>query len=206
MFVSAIGCLFLYKQLSGVHRLLFYYIGITALLNFLSYFFRETITYNLFMVPISGLVTLFIFSWLYLYHLLPSTTHWLRGVVWSIQILIWGWFLWSIEDTLVAQQFDASIVAVAYFIIVVLSLRYYWCMLTQQLPLRHIHHILNGMVLAYFLVSTVFFMTSNFLVNEALYLVAPFWMVYGISTLSFYSYLTYYIWRHGRHNASKTFF
>lgn len=198
MIVSALGSLLLYNRLSKLHRWLFYYMAIMAVLNVLSHAFKQVLTYNLFMVPISGLVTLFIFARLYLHHLLPAPQPKTRVIVLLAQVLVWLYLPWSLEAIWTAQQFDASVVVLSYLIIVGLCLRYYWCLLDRAVTLDSSYHLFNGIVLTYFTISVLFFGTSNFLINAALHLVAPFWMVYGISTLLFYLYLTYTIWQHGR--------
>lgn len=186
---------FRYKHLDKLQRWIFYYISAMAILNGVSHFSGYLFNYaSLYLIPISGLVTLYIFQKIYSSFLLDRTKPINRFSPPVLSLLIGLYFLYSfnVEDP---AQFHTPTVVSSYSLIVAFCLRYCWETLTESGGLNKDLFSFNIIVLSYFFISTIFFTTSNFLVNEALYLVAPFWMVYGVSTLLFYSYLTYCIWK-----------
>jgi len=202
--VALLVGIFQYKHLDKFHRWVFYYISAMAILNGMSHLAPYLFGWSsLYLIPLSGLVTLYIFQKIYLsfllnltkpiYRILPQVLSWLIGLYFL--------YRFNVKDT---SQFHTPTVVSSYALIVALCLRYCWEMLTRSGALNRTLFTFNIIVLSYFFISAIFFMTSNFLVNEALYLVAPFWMVYGISTLLFYVYLTYFIWQHRRYDAPIT--
>lgn len=195
MIVSAISSLYLYAHLTGVYKLLYFYVCLMAILNALSHW-AGAMGYNLFLMPISGLVTLFLFSRMYLQHFIQEKLRGFRVVMGLVQVGILCYFLYSSGQTQ-TTHFNALTVVFSYGAVVVLCFQYYIQIFQQRIEFDQGDFIFNAVVLVYFASSALFFITTNFLINEALHLVAPFWVAYGITTLLFYLYLTYKIWQHG---------
>lgn len=180
-----------------MHSMIWYYVTVIASMNIVSHFLSRTTGYNLWLVPISGLVALFFFSNIYLSHLLKEQNKWFGRMILGIQGMILLHLIYVINQ-IDPSSFHAQTVVYCYLVIVLLSIRYYWRMLSKEIPLDRSNFIFNSVVLVYFMSSTLFFVTTNFLINESLYLVAPFWIGYSIITLCFYIYITHKLWQHGK--------
>lgn len=180
-----------------MHSTILHYVMVIASMNIVSHFLSQTTGYNLWFVPISGLVALFCFSSIYLSHLLQEKNKRISTLVNAIRLIILIHFVYTMSQ-IKPSSFHASTVVLCYLTIVLLSIRYYWRMLSKQIPLDRSNFIFNSVILVYFMSSTLFFITTNFLINEALYLVAPFWIGYSCITLCFYLYITHKLWQHGK--------
>lgn len=190
--VGIISC-FHYKQLTPKYQYLSFYIWFTILTNFMGVY----LNYNLFLLPIYSFVELFIFSLIYLRFFLKGEKKVLQGLLLVAHGLILLDFLF-LCDLFNAKTFYAFSKVVADISIVLLCLKYYSNILKEETPINKELLLLNSVFVGYFSINSITFLSANFLVNESLDLVTPFWVLNALSALFLYSFLTYMIWQHGR--------
>jgi hypothetical protein len=101
-------------------------------------------------------------------------------------------------DLFNTKTFYAFSKVVADLAIVVLCLKYYSAILKEEVSVNKELLVLNSVFIGYFSINSILFLSINFLVNESLDLVTPFWVLNALSALFLYLFLTYMIWQHGR--------
>lgn len=191
--ISGIVSGYYYKHLTLKYYYLGFYIWLTILTNYIGLYFSS----NLFWLPIYSFAELSIFSIIYLRFFLKGEKKVLQLLLLLAQALIVLDFLF-LCDLFNAKTFYAFSKVVADVAIVLLCLRYYWTILQEDTPIDKELLLLNSVFIGYFSINTIIFLSINFLVNESLDLVTPFWVLNALNALFLYSFLTYMIWQHGR--------
>ncbi|WMX14695.1 MULTISPECIES: hypothetical protein [unclassified Aureispira] len=197
MFIAGVTVCYYLKQLSHLYKLIGSYIGLSILVELLTTYFMSSTGYNLFLLPVYSFAELAIFSTIYLCFFFEEEKSTLRNLL----LLAHGLIILDILflcDLFNAETFYAFSKVVADIAIILLCLRYYWTILKEKTPIDKERLLLNSMFIGYFSINSIIFLSINFLVNESLYLVTPFWMLNALSALLLYSFLTYMIWQHGK--------
>ncbi|MFT5646455.1 MAG: hypothetical protein ACI976_001137 [Aureispira sp.] len=194
--IAGVSSCYFYTRLASKYQYFSFYIWFTILTNCLALYFQST-GYNLFLLPIYSFVELFIFSIIYLRFFLKGEKRILQGLLLLAHGLILLDFLF-LCDLFNAKTFYAFSKVVADLSIILLCLRYYWTILKEDTPINKELLLLNSIFVGYFSINSILFLSINFLVNESLDLVTPFWVLNALSALFLYSFLTYMIWQHGR--------
>ncbi|WP_264789307.1 hypothetical protein [Aureispira anguillae] len=101
-------------------------------------------------------------------------------------------------DLFNAETFYAFSKVIADLTIIILCLIYYWKVLKEEMPIDKELLLLNSGFISYFSINCFIFLSINFLINESLDLVTPFWTLNALSALFLYLFLTYMIWQHGK--------
>lgn len=194
LYIVGISNFCFYKKLTPIYQYLSFYIWFTILVNFMG----DYLSYNLFLLPIYSFVELAIFSAIYLrFFLKKGENTVLQGLLLLAHGLIVLDFLF-LCDLFNAKTFYAFSKVVADLAIVLLCLRYYWTILKEETPIDKELLLLNSVFIGYFSINSIIFLSINFLVNESIDLVTPFWILNALSALFLYSFLTYMIWQHGK--------
>lgn len=197
MFLAGISTCYLYKKLPMLYKYIGSYIGISILIDILTAYFMKSTGYNLFLLPIYSFAELAIFSSIYLRFFLKGENLVLKGLLLLAHGLILLDFLF-LCDLFNAKTFYAFSKVVADIAIVVLCLKYFSNILKEETLINKELLLLNSVFVGYFFINSITFLSANFLVNESLDLVTPFWVLNALSALFLYSFLTYMIWQHGR--------
>lgn len=192
LYIAGIGSCYFYKQLHSIYKLLSLYIWFTILTNYIGLYFSS----NLFWLPIYSFVELAVFSTIYLRFFLKGEKI-IQGLLVLAHALILLDFLF-LCDLFNAKTFYAFSKVIADIAIVLLCLRYYWAILKEEMPIDKELLLLNSVFIGYFSINSIIFLSINFLVNESLDLVTPFWILNALSALFLYLFLTYMIWQHGK--------
>lgn len=197
MFMAGVSICYLIKQLPQLYKLIGIYIGLSILVELLTTYLMKSTGYNLFLLPIYSFAELVIFSSIYLRFFLKGENAVLKGLLLLAHGLILLDFLF-LCDLFNAETFYAFSKVVADIAIVVLCLKYFSNILKEETPIKKELLLLNSVFIGYFSINSIIFLSINFLVNESLDLVTPFWVLNALSALFLYSFLTYMIWQHGR--------
>jgi hypothetical protein len=193
LYLAGIFCCYFYKQLASIYQYLSFYIWFTILTNYIGLYFSS----NLFWLPIYSFAELAIFSIIYLRFFLKGEKVVLQSLLLLAHVLILLDFLF-LCDLFKVETFYAFSKVVADISIILLCLRYYWTILKEDSPINKELLLLNSVFIGYFSINSILFLSINFLVNESLDLVTPFWVLNALSALFLYSFLTYMIWQHGK--------
>jgi hypothetical protein len=197
MCVAGLSSCFFYKNLDSHYRFINIYIWLGVLIDLLTTYFMKSTGYNLFLLPIYSFAELAIFSSIYLRFFLKGENAVLKSLLLLAHGLILLDFLF-LCDLFNAETFYAFSKVVADIAIVVLCLKYFSNILKEETPIKKELLLLNSVFIGYFSINSIIFLSINFLVNESLDLVTPFWVLNALSALFLYSFLTYMIWQHGR--------
>jgi len=196
MCIAGVSACYLIKQLPQLYKLIGIYIGLSILVELLTTYFMRSTGYNLFLLPIYSFAELAIFSTIYLRFFLKGEKI-IQGLLVLAHALILLDFLF-LCDLFNAKTFYAFSKVIADIAIVLLCLRYYWAILKEEMPIDKELLLLNSVFIGYFSINSIIFLSINFLVNESLNLVTPFWILNALSALFLYLFLTYMIWQHGK--------
>ena len=197
MGIAGVSSCFFYKELKPLYKFINVYIWLGILIDLLTTYFMKSTGYNLFLLPIYSFAELAIFSSIYLRFFLKGE----NAVLKSLLLLALGLILLDflfLCDLFNAKTFYAFSKVVADIAIVVLCLKYFSNILKEETPIKKELLLLNSVFIGYFSINSIIFLSINFLVNESLDLVTPFWVLNALSALFLYSFLTYMIWQHGR--------
>lgn len=197
MGIAGLSCGYLHKELTPKYKLISNYIWIGILIYCITLFFRAINNYNLFLLPIYSFIELVIFSKLYFTFFIKKPNPLLHKIITFIYILIVLDFLF-LCDLFNAETFYAFSKVITDLAIMGLCLNYYWMVLKEEAPINKELLLLNSGFMSYFSINCFIFLSINFLVNESLDLVTPFWVINALSVLFLYLFLTYMIWQHGK--------
>lgn len=193
---GVIGC-YLYQNLPLRYRLITLYILLAISTDLLTIYFRTYWGYNLFLLPIYSFIELVIFSKLYVSSFIKKEIPILRRLIFFAQALT-VLDLMFICNLFHIQTFHAYSKVITDIIVITYCLMYYFKILTGELSFSKELFLLNSSFVYYFSINVLIFLSVNFLINESLYLVTPFWMINALSALFLYNFLTYMIWQHGK--------
>jgi hypothetical protein len=185
-----------FKWLNAYFKWLTLFLWLTAAANLFGLYIKHTGT-NLSILPALSLVTLLIFTRLYIGNFKLKSAALLTLAVFFAVIVIAFDLYYSYTGLSVRQFFALGTVATD-LCIVIFCLCYYWTIIKNEEPLNRDRWNLNSVFLLYFSLSTILFFSINFLVNESLKVVAPFWMLNALSASFLYSFLGYRIWKNGQ--------
>lgn len=197
MCVAGLSACYFYKELAPHYKLINSYIWLGILIDLLTTYFMNKTGYNLFLLPIYSFAELAIFSTIYLRFFIKKKTFILKGLLALAHGLIILDFL-LLCDLFNAKSFYAFSKVIADIAIILLCLRYYRMILKEEAPIDKELLLLNSVFIGYFSINSIIFLSINFLVNESLDLVTPFWVLNALSALFLYLFLTYMIWQHGK--------
>lgn len=197
MYIAGLSSFYFYKKLIPQYKLIGVYIWLSIIIDLFTAYFMKSTGYNLFLLPIYSLIELAIFSCIYIRFFLKKNTPLLQGILLLTHSLIILDFLF-LCDLFNSKTFYAFSKVVADVTIILLCLNYYWSTLKEETPINKELLLLNSVFIGYFSINCLIFLSINFLVNESLDLVTPFWLLNAISVLFLYLFLTYMIWQHGK--------
>lgn len=186
-----------YSRLSPIYKLIVAYILLAIGGDLTSTFFEKNGGYNLFVIPIYSFLELTLFSSLYYLYFIKSKSKLLLGFTLLMHSLILLDIIF-LADFFNAKTFYAFGKVTTDLTIVIFCLVYYWKTIKGDQPINKELFRLNSIFISYFLINLLIFLSINFLINESLHLVNPFWMLNALSALFLYLFLTYMIWQHGK--------
>ena len=191
--------IFYYRNLSKEFRVIFAYLVMSLLIDFLSRYFGylSHFKYNLFLHPIFGFLELAFISTLYYKYILHSKS--IRLLLYIIFMLL----LIVVEFAFFSKLFDLKSFqsfgkVIADLSIISFCFLYYWELVKGKIIMRSDINFLNATVIIYYSINLIHYLFINFLVNASIHLITVFWAVFSISIIAFYLILIYLIWQDGK--------
>lgn len=189
--------IFYYNKLQQAFKLLFAYLVVALFIELLSRYFGfiDVSEFNIFFIPIFGLLEFIVFASLYYFCFFPKSK-----AIYIVSICVVFFILIDIliiGNIFQVKDYSSYARVVANFTIVCFSLMY----LKQ-----HIGHTntnkslisLNYVFLIFFVVSILLSSSINFMINERLEIVGYFLIFRIFVFVSFYAFITYQLWQHGK--------
>jgi hypothetical protein len=169
------------------------YIFLNLIIGLYARFFPSYISTNLPIIYIIGCINLLFFSTLY-----EKRSHSTKRTKLSIQfsgivLSIVSLFLFEDVDTLqtyVPAIFNLIIIG---YVLVSINL-----IIVKKQPYPSLYILLDSVILLFFSIDFIIILTSNFLVNEKLDLVAPIWIFRQFVLILFYYTIIYFSWKTGK--------
>ncbi len=202
LFIAVVVSAYWFIKLAPAYKLLSLFLWVTAAANVASLHTSHVYT-NLSILPALSLATLLIFSRVYLEELLKERPLFLLIAIASAAVIVLFDIYFSYNGLSVRHFFALGTVATD-LCIVLFCLYYFWKSLREEAPLNRDVWSLNSAFLIYFSISSLLFFSINFLINESLKVVAPFWMLNAFSASFLYSFLSYKIWQNGRQGKRRS--
>lgn len=195
LFIAVLISGYWFRWINSYYKILSLFLWITAATNVVS--LNMPISTNLVLLPVLSLTTLLLFTKIYLEEFLKERPPILLLLVIGAMVII-GFDVYYSYNGLSVRQFYALGTVATDLCIVLFCLYYFWKSLKGEEPLNRELWILSGGFLIYFSISALLFFSINFLINESLKVVAPFWMINAFSAALLYGFLSYRIWKNGR--------
>jgi len=151
--------------------------------------------YNLFLFP---LLALFEFvTWSYIFHKFFLNKSRIGLVIAGLGMGLLLLDFLFVSKLFVLEEYQTYSRAISNLTIITFSLLYYYKSLKVEMP-NAFYLRLNSGVLFYSTINLLVFSSLNFLVNESINLVITFWVLNVVASSTFYLFLTYQIWQHGK--------
>lgn len=184
-----------YKSLDITHKGVSWYLLAMVLVDIMSRILGTTGN-NLIGLLFYSLLEMTMFTFFYFRYFLKARHPWVLflfslGFIYIIyEILIFD------RTTMATYQSYAKVVD--DFVIIILALTYIHEKVNVFKEAKWGNFRLNAVLIAFFSINLVFFLPFNFIINRSSGYQFYFWFGISITILTFYSYLTYSIWKNGR--------
>jgi len=186
-----------HRKLSSFHRLLAAYLVVALSTELLSKYFGfiNQNRFNLFLIPLFGLGEFIIFSQIYYRHFFQKSK-----LILTISIIVLFAILVDIMilgEIFVVKDYSTYTKVFSNLTIIGFCLNYLKKYLEQAQPNKKLL-LFNNVFLLYFVVNLLLSASMNFLVNEKMSIIGYFLILNVLVFISFYSFITYQIWQHGK--------
>ena len=182
-----------YNFFGRTSKLLFFYLIGSFLIDLLARVFAYYENNNLILWILLSAIELSIFSSLYFLLIKKSVVRilFLVGICYiALEMLF--------VDTKSISSFQIYSKVVASFLIVLMVLIYLFNYIKSEDRMIWKELYLHFIILGYFSLNIIVLLPINFLINQGSSSAIYIWYVYLISTLTFYIYLTFYLWKNGK--------
>lgn len=160
------------------------YLSGAVLFDLLTRFLGSQLLSNLVLVPVYGLFEIIIFTWFFSQFLSGKA----RKLIFIISGLIAAYLLYETVISLQTpvDQFQSLGRSASALTIVFFSILLHLQSISQAQERSPLHFWLNALITLYFLVSSVWYLTVNFFVNQPSSTVFYLWLVFALTTPLFY--------------------
>lgn len=197
LLIGASVGIYYYKSLDTITKLLVYFLIGSLAIDVCSRVLGELFKNNLILYFILSLLELFIFFKLYHKLSKKKLLVWILGSIGVIYTLTESIYL-NASDFKLFQPYANALTPL---LIVIMALVYFFELIRDEEKLykSEAHYLsLNSMILCFFALEFLFLLPINFLINGGFYLAVYVLMAHVLLLVLFYSYLTYFIWKHGK--------
>ena len=159
-------------------------------------YFAGYLSNNLFLVPLYGIFELLIFTWWFRSQ--TSSRLYQRMQLFTLALIIYLGYETAMIVRLPAEQFQSfgrcmtSLTIVSYCIMAMLR------SVKQAEQEKPANLFMSSITLVYFLISSTWYLTVNFFVNQPTPSVFNLWLVFALSTPLFYFMLPLALHKHGK--------
>ncbi len=194
--IFAFGGIFLFRRSQPLYKTLIIYLWLVAAFEIISLIFMGN---NLFLFPLTSLVDLILFFYLYYNFFLKKGSY--RNVLLGFAVigivLVLIDLIKSLEPEFSSLLFWGSMFV--SLLIIVLSIIYFLqIVIYPSLKVRSDYTLLNVLILLLFLINMLFMLTSNYLINENVEIVSYFWIIRIVINVVSNTVIFFLIWKHGR--------
>jgi hypothetical protein len=201
LILSFIIGLYTYKRLNDLHKNVLYYLVLMLCVDILGRVLAAIYGANIIVLPLYSLVEMLFFLYFYNKYLFfkPSKIFIFLGIAGTLYIIaeITQYF---ILETLNLKQYQPYGKVVDNFVIILMTLTFFYQKIDSFNETRWDNFKLNMVVLIYFTINTLVFLPFNFLVNESSGVKFYFLTGNVFMTFFFYVYLTSLVWKNGTAN------
>lgn len=197
LFIGTSVGLFYYKKLDKITKLLLYFLMGSLAIDMCSRVLAELLNNNLILYVVLSLLELLIFLKIYNHLCKKKKLVWTLGIVGVLYTLTESIYLNANN----VELFQPYAKALTPLLIVIMALAYFFDLIQDEMKLlkgKVRYFSLNSIVLCFFSLEFLFLLPINFLINGGFYLAVYVLVAHVFLLVLFYSYLTYFIWKHGR--------
>ena len=192
---SIIG-IYYYKVIQKYYKVIVWYFVVSFIVDLLhrAVVYSHLMSYNLFLIPLFGIIELFLFDKIYTKVLLAKKRILGQVIRYIIFLVLLAEFFYTLTKT-PESYYSFGKIAVNLYVIIA-SILYFHKIFSEATFLKNETPILfNSGVLSYFTFNLLINVSINFLINEELQIVFAFWVANGFITVVFYAFNTYLIWK-----------
>lgn len=191
--------IFKFKKLRKSNQLIVFYLVFSLTFDLLSRYFGyfSQSKYNLFLIPIYGVLELGCFSVLYYKYIFLSKSKYLLSYIITMHLLILAEIIFG-KGLFRPESFQSFGKVIADASIILYSIYFYLKVFKGQIPIHSEYAFLNAVILIYFSINLIIYLAINFLVNAQFKLVVAFWIINLLSVIIFELILISLIWKDGR--------
>ena len=150
---------------------------------------------NLIILVLYSLSELLLFIYFY-YKYLFKSRHRVVFAICSLSVLYILWELITFKR-LETKDFQSYAKVADNFAVISLVLAFYYERINRFKESKWDYFQLNAVILVFFSMTLIFFLPFNFIINGS-GLQFYFWLGILVTTILFYLYLTWYLWKNGR--------
>jgi hypothetical protein len=188
--------IYYFRILGKLYKVLTFYLLSALLIDITGRVLGEVYGNNLILIPLFGFIELLIFSILYYHFMLLRKYKFILIIVGLAlaTILVETWKVRTVDPS----NFQSYGRVLDAFVIILLSLLYYFNVIHYGKEGKTYNLGLNTVILIYFSLNLLIFLPLNFLLNESSELKIYFWLTNSILTFLFYAYIARSIWKNGK--------
>lgn len=192
-FIGIIITSFILKKLTLTSKYIYLYLIIAFTTDMLSRYLALNDN-NLILVPIFGFLELTLFAMIYKTILFKENRLFIYIIAICLLFILIDIFTCNPSNV---QNFHSYGRVLDGFTITFLSLYFYWKIINT--PYKHNKLTqLNTAIFLFFLLNSIWFLTTNFLVNISYKIIFSLWIINIIAMTIFYSFLSFYLWKNGK--------
>ncbi|WP_430409774.1 hypothetical protein [Kordia sp.] len=197
LFIGTSVGLFYYQKLDKITKLLLYFLIGSLAIDISSRVLAHLLNNNLILYVVLSLLELLIFFKIY------DTLCKKKKI---IRILTTVGVLYTLTESIYlnannVELFQPYAKALTPLLIVIMTLIYFFELIQEEMKLikgESRYFSFNSIVLCFFALEFLFLLPINFLINGGFYLAVYVLIAHVFLLVLFYSYLTYFIWKHGK--------
>jgi len=184
-----------YRERNVVGRAITIYMLLMLLVDLASRIFEYYYKNNLIILVVYSLLELLLFTYFF-YKYFFKARHRIVFVICVLSALYILWELFTFKR-MAAKDFQSYAKVADNFTVITLVLAFYYERINRFRESKWDYFQLNAIILIFFSVTLIFFLPFNFIINIS-GLQFYFWLGILLTTVLFYLYLTWYLWKNGR--------
>ncbi|WP_298425224.1 hypothetical protein [uncultured Kordia sp.] len=197
LFIGTSVGIFYHKKLDKITKLLLYFLMGSLAIDIFSRVLGELLNNNLILYVALSLLELLIFFNIYDSLCKKKKIIRILTVIGVSYTLIESIYLNANN----VELFQPYAKALTPLLIVIMTIVYFFELIQDEMKLvkgKARYFSFNSIVLCFFALEFLFLVPINFLINGGFYLAVYVLLAHVFLLVLFYSYLTYFIWKHGR--------
>lgn len=184
-----------FKSLNLIHKAITWYLLILLIVDITSRIFAYYGNNNLFVLLVYSLIEMIAFTYFYYKYVFKARHRLVLGLSIAASLyIIWEIIIFKFD----VKQFQTYTKVVDDFIVITLVLSFFHEKINIFKESKWDNFRLNAVILFFFSVNLIFFLPYNFIINKTAGFQFYFWLGILITTVLFYLFLIYFVWKNGR--------